>query len=250
MISRFKAIYQDYDWCYQKYIIEGLNHDEMAKEANCSKRVVEKWCVERHRLTQKYRQQNKTLNNIQHDLIIGSLLGDGHIDKRETQPVFIIVHAENQKDYLFWKYELVKDLCNTPPTKYDTNTTIFGDKIYTRQSQYRFCTRIYDCLIKYRELSSNNLVDNLNNFSLSIWMLDDGYRSESSWELCVASYNDNEREYIVDKLKNKFELDCKLKKDTRYITFTADSSRKLDNIILSIIPNDLDIIKYKIKGCA
>ena len=22
----FKAIYQDYDWCYQKFIIEGLNH--------------------------------------------------------------------------------------------------------------------------------------------------------------------------------------------------------------------------------
>ena len=25
--SSYKAIYQDYNWCYQKYIIEGLNHE-------------------------------------------------------------------------------------------------------------------------------------------------------------------------------------------------------------------------------
>ena len=107
--SSYKAIYQDYDWCYQKFMIEGLNHDEMAKEGNTSKRTIEKWCTEKHHLTQKYRQKNKQLNEIQRNLIIGSLLGDGHIDKRELQPTFIVSHAEEQKDYLFWKYNILKD---------------------------------------------------------------------------------------------------------------------------------------------
>ena len=38
----FKAIYQDYDWCYQKFIIEGLNHQEMDDECGVNKRVIEK----------------------------------------------------------------------------------------------------------------------------------------------------------------------------------------------------------------
>lgn len=82
--SQYKAIYQDYNWCYQKYIIEGLSHEEMAREANCTKRVIEKWCTEKHRLTQKYRQNIIELTDIQRDLIIGSRLGDGHIDKKRN----------------------------------------------------------------------------------------------------------------------------------------------------------------------
>lgn len=35
-------------------------------------------------------------------------------------------------------------------------------------------------------------------------------------------------------------------KDLRYVYFNAESSRKIDDIILRNIPNNLDIIKYKI----
>lgn len=38
---KFKAIYQDYDWCYQKFVIENKSHREMAEEANCSLRVIQ-----------------------------------------------------------------------------------------------------------------------------------------------------------------------------------------------------------------
>ena len=36
------------------------------------------------------------------------------------------------------------------------------------------------------------------------------------------------------------------KHDPRYLRFNAEDSRGLDKIILSEIPNDLDIIRYKI----
>ena len=35
-------------------------------------------------------------------------------------------------------------------------------------------------------------------------------------------------------------------KNKRYIRFTNEASRKIDSMILRNIPNDLDIIKYKI----
>ena len=185
---RYKAIYQNYDWCYQKFFTEGLNHDEMAKEANCSVRVIKKWCTEKHKLTGDYRRYNKKLSDLQKDLIIGSMLGDGHIDRRETQPMFIVVHAENQKDYLYYKYNVLKNLCNIEPTYIKSKYYNFGgDKSYKCQPQYRICTRIHECLKDYRNKTYTYLLKLMNEYSLSIWVLDDGHRDDK-WELCVAQY--------------------------------------------------------------
>jgi len=243
---RFKALYQDYNWCYQKYIIEGLSHDEMAKESGAKKRVVEKWCTEKHRLTRGFRKINKELSEKQKDLIIGSMLGDGHIDNRETQPMFIESHAENQKDYLYFKYEILEDLCNMPPVRKDACYKEFNGKQYLCQSSYRLCTRICNCLLQYRNKSYTYLLNLINEFSFSIWMLDDGYRDKSNWELCVAEYTPSDVEFAINILKDKYGLDSRVKKDIRYLYFDAKSSRKIDNIILNNIPNDLDIIKYKL----
>jgi len=243
---KFKAIYQNYDWCYQKYMIEGLNHEEMALEAKCSMRVIEKWCSEIHKLTQKYRQENKKLSVLQSDLIIGSMLGDGHIDKRETQPLFIVSHAENQKDYLYYKYNILKDLCNKEPSYIEEGLRNFGEGIYKCQPQYRLCTRIHDCLLEYRDKSYTYLLNLLNEYSLLIWILDDAYRGRSNWTLCVAEYTQSDIDCGIRILKDRFDLICWQNKDVRYLSFDAESSRAIDRIILKNLPNNFDIIKYKI----
>lgn len=244
----FKALYQDYDWCYQKYMIEGLNHDEMANEANCTKRVIEKWCTEKHRLTQKFRQKNKQLSDVQKDLLIGSLLGDGHIDRREAQPIFIVAHAKDQKDYLYWKYEILKDFCNIPPSKIEGSVKYFSNDCngFLTQDSYRMSTRVHDCLIPYREMNINNLFKLLNKLSLSVWMLDDGHRDSSNWTVCVARFTEEEKEYAIKILKEKFNIRAELKKDVRYMYINATDTRVIDEAILNNIPSELDVVKYKI----
>lgn len=244
--SKYKAIYQDYDWCYQKFIVEGLNHKEMAEESGTTKRTIKKWCTEKHHLTQKYRQENKQLDNIQRSLIIGSLMGDGHIDKRETQPLFIVSHAYNQKDYLFWKYEILKDLCNIPPTYYESQIKTFGNKKYKSQPFYRISTRLQDCLKPLREMSVIELLDNFNELSFCVAMLDDGYRGVL-WSYCVDPYTKYEKEYIIKTFKNKFNINGYIRSsDNKYICFNAIDSKKIDDIILNNLPNNLDVIQYKI----
>lgn len=244
----YKAIYQDYNWCYQKYITEGLNHEEMSKEVGCKKRVIEKWCTEKYRLTQKYRQKNKVLSKLQSDLIIGSMLGDGHIDRRETQPIFIVSHAKNQKDYLYYKYNILKDLCNIPPSEIAEKKVYFKNtgKEYLCQKQYRLCTRIYDCLKYYRSLNNGDLLNLINEYSFSIWILDDGFRGNSNWELCVAEYTSDDINLAIKLFNEKWNIKSRIQKDCRYLQFDAKSSRIIDEIILKNIPNKLDIIKYKI----
>ncbi len=53
-----------------------------------------------------------------HDLLIGTLLGDGCMDIRKNGKnwSYRCLQDHKQEDYLFHKYELVQDWCSTGPT--------------------------------------------------------------------------------------------------------------------------------------
>lgn len=246
--TKFKAIYQDYDWCYERYVIQGLNHDEMAKEAHCTKRVIEKWCQEKHHIDTYLRMKDKTLSQLQCDLIIGSLLGDGHIDKREEYPLFIVSHAENQKDYLYYKYSIMKDLCEMTPTKYEGKKQYkIVNSICNCQDFYRFNTRTYYAFNLFRKMSKIDLINQLNDYSFSIWMLDDGHcLNKGYWELCAPLETSKERRLLKNILFDKFGITAIEQKDSRYFRFHTDDSFKITKMILKNIPNNIDIIQDKI----
>lgn len=245
--ASFKAIYQDYDWCYERYILKGMTHEEMAKEANASKRVIQKWCVEIHKIHGDTFKKLYKLNDIQKQLIISGTLGDGHIDRRVDQPMYIECHAEDEKDYMFWKYEILKNMCNKPPVYKEKNIIKhFKGKEYECKPSYRLNSRIVYDLKPIRSMSIIDKVSSLNELGLSTYILDDGHRSNSNWELCVAKFNKEERDYFINYCGEKFGLNCWTQKDSRYINFDSNSSRKIDEIILNNIPNELDIIHKKI----
>jgi hypothetical protein len=220
----------------------------MAELANCTKRVIEKWGQEKHHIDIYTRMENKQLDLIQHDLVVGSLLGDGHIDKRENFPLFIVSHAENQKDYLYYKYEIMENLCEMTPTKYDGKKQYkIVDSVCDCQDFYRFNTRTYHALKPFREMSKIDLVNQLNEYSFSIWMLDDGHCDEKGyWELCSPLNSDKERCLLISILFNKFGVTAVEQKDNRYFRFRAEDSFKITKMVLNNIPNNLDVIQNKI----
>ena len=173
-------------------------------------------------------------------------MGDGHIDKRPDQPIYIESHSEGEKDYLFWKYKELKDLCNSEPKYHKEAFYNFGtDKEYLCQPFYRFETRIINQLKEIREMSRYDKINQLNEFGLCLHVLDDGYRGDV-WELCLAEYTEEEINLYIRLCKQRLDLICLQKKDDRYISFDAKSSRKIDDLILQIMPKELDIVKKKI----
>jgi hypothetical protein len=243
---KFKAAYQDYDWCYERFINRGMSMQEMAEEANTTLRTIQKWCSEKHRLNDWTFKTEKKLNDLQKQIVMFGRLGDGHIDRREDQPMYIEVHAENQKDYLFWKWSILKDICNHEPVYYPNNNKYFNGSLYQVQPTYRLDTRtVYD-LKPIRAMTRCEIITQLNELGICLHLLDDGNRNRSNWQLCVAEYTQEEKDLYIDVCKNKFGLEAKLMKDDRYMQFTADSSRQTDSMILNNIPNDLDIVHQKI----
>lgn len=243
---RFKADYQSYDWCYERYINKGISMKEMAAEAGASLRVIQKWCSEKHGLNEWTFKKEKKLTDLQKQIIMFGKLGDGHIDRRENQPMYIESHAENQKDYLFWKWSILKDLCHHEPVYYPPKSREFNGKIYDTQAMYRLNTRIIDDLKPIRNMDIKDIIIQLNDLGLSLHMLDDGFRAHSNWQLCLADYSQDEIDLYIKTCKEKFSLLAKQLKDNRYIQFDAESTRKIDTIILDNIQNDLDVVKYKI----
>lgn len=239
--------YQDYDWCFYRYVTLGKTYEEMAKEANCSLRVIQKWCSDIHHINNKTFKILKKLSQKQKDIIIGGILGDGHITPSETQPLYIESHSEHEKDYIFWKYNILKDVCLKEPKYYPSTTKIFTDgKAYDAAAYYRIHTR---CLYDLKSLRDKPIVDiikDINELQLSCHMLDDGSRSECQWEICLASFSQEEIDCYISICKEKFGLNLKQRIDKRYCAFDSHSSRMLDNIIINNVPCDLDIIKKKI----
>ena len=245
--GKFKAVYQDYDWCFDCYINKGMTMQEMANLAGCKLRVIQKWCNEKHHINEWTFKELKKLSSIQKELISIGTVGDGHIDRREDQPMYIEVHAENQKDYMFWKYSFLKDICTKPPVEVKEKDSRFPNgRIYHCQRQWRLNSRIVFDLKSIREMSRFDKVKDLSLFQFALLMLDDGNREVSNWALCVAAWNENEKNVFINCCKRKFGFNCWLQSDVRYITFDAPSSREIDKSILSIVPNELDIIQEKI----
>lgn len=243
--SNYKAIYQDSEWLLNQVLL-GKEPQDIANELNVSKRVIEKWLYEKNHFI--FREVYK-LSPIQRQIVIWGTLGDGHIDKRETQPLYIESHSIEEKDYIFWKYERLKPMFNQPPVFYKGNIKTFNgsDKIYYCKDYYRMSSKIIDDLDNIRKMSKLEKIKTLDNLGLSLYMLDDASRSDSNWELCVAMLTQEEKEYFLDICKDRFDINGHIQNyDNRYITFDAVSSRKIDDIILNVLPHNLDIITKKI----
>ena len=62
------------------------------------------------------------LTKRQKDIIVGSLLGDGYLDKNRYESIALEVKQKNScKEYVFWLYKELKSLCGSQPKQRKDN---------------------------------------------------------------------------------------------------------------------------------
>ncbi len=209
-----------------------------------------------------YSELKKTdFSDFQKSILIGSILGDGHLEKRSNlkNALFREEHAMDQVDWLKWKYNNLKPFTTSNMWSRDRGEKALmpdgkgGKKLYNIQKICSMSTGIHPYLTELHSIFYNDrkkivpcnfIKDVFNEVIFSIWLGDDGYHNEK-------------RDYVVLCTENfSFEdikvLECCLnyldiknisiikhsKKPTNYRLYINNfsSNKKLIGKCLDILP--------------
>ncbi len=186
----------------------------------------------------------------EHDLVMGSLLGDACVRQREKNSSFRVAHSAKQRDYIGYKLNTLKNFKISELTK---RKRIINGRMVEMIS---LDTHSHPVFNYYRNLFYKDNVkvvtfDILNQLtprSLAFWICDDGsYNNKQGYIiLCTNAYSFEEHRLMKEFFKQKFGLDPTIgfrDKKYYYLRFKQEDSRKLIEIIRPFIP---DCMKYKI----
>lgn len=241
-----------YDEVYDMLINKEMTTMEISKIYNLTRsqitKYVTKYNINRDDVYKKYK-----INDIQHDLIIGSILGDGCVTKKkqDTKSTLSISHAENQKKYLEFKFQIMRNLCNMTDVLIK-NTDYKGT--YNKQKLYWFYTKMIPQLNYYRELHVSEVLSSLNVNSFLIWLMDDGRLNDKYYTIGLTRFNMKEMQLTIKKLNDLFNLEAKInwydKDHTKYmgLRFDAENSHKISSLIKEsdFYPAISQCLSYKI----
>jgi len=184
-----------------------------------------------------------SLTQLQKSFIIGTLLGDGYIRQAKGRKnAFLEVnHSITQKEYVEWKYNILKNLTRSGPKSRNGNGTRIAYRFFTRQ--HPEFTKIMDLFYKDRKKCIPNL--KLDPMMVAVWFMDDGSRcNKENVYLNTQQFSKEDQYKLLESLK-EIGLEGTLNKDKEYyrIRFKTSSIPKLFGIIKEfIIPS----MKYKI----
>lgn len=194
------------------------------------------------------------LTTKQHEVLIGLLLGDGHLEYSPTtkRARLKVEQRENAYAYIEWLYNVFQPwIRGTIRTKVQSLRTT--GRSYRK---YYFTTYRHQLLAHYHQLFyrerikivPENISDLLTPLGLAIWFMDDG--SVKSHEskgriLNTHAFDQNEIDQLCNVLQNKFLLQAwpRQQKDGIQIYISGKSAEAFQALIE---PNIISMMKYKL----
>ena len=181
-----------------------------------------------------------SLTEVQHDVVVGTLLGDGAM-RCKTNALLEINHSSRQQFYVEWKFRQLTDLVTTPPKLRAGN----GGR-----TACRFVTRSLPALTPYYYsfyVSGKKQVPELelSSLALAVWFMDDGCRSRNAVYLNTQQFDQQSQEMLLSVLRDQWGIDGALNKDKTYhrIRLTVPGTVRLAEVIE---PHLLSGFRYKL----
>jgi hypothetical protein len=181
-----------------------------------------------------------SLTERQKAIVMGCLLGDGTM-RCKTNALLEINHSIKQQEYVDWKYNELKELVSTQPTKRLSNAGRIA---------YRFTTRSLPALTKIywkfyldgKKIIPDNLI--IHPLSLAVWFMDDGCKSYRAIYLNTQKFNVTEQNKLASLLKEQHGIKVTLNKDKKYYRLRIAVS-SVDKFLDIINPYLLPMFCYK-----
>jgi superfamily II DNA or RNA helicase len=181
------------------------------------------------------------LNDDQKQIVYGSYLGDGHIQRTTMKRYRLqFIHGEKQRSYCEWKANMFNV----------TNIQNIEKNGYSQKPACRFSTRIFDSDIEFPKNTRqvpNEILERMDMRGIAIWFMDDGSISSNRIVIHTNNFGYIEQEKFVKYFK-LFDIDCTIHKSKNkyyYLQFNVYNSKKL---IHNIKPYIHESILYKIRN--
>ena len=183
-----------------------------------------------------------SLTQLQKSLIIGSILGDGYVRimPGRADAFLEVNHSVKAKEYVDWKYSVLKNICKSGPKERDTNEGRVAYRFFTKQNHE--ITNLLNMFYKNgKKIVPQDL--KLDPVILAIWFMDDGSKSGSSVYLNSQQFSLADQNRLLRKLR-EIGLKARLNRDKKYyrIRILSESVPEFNQIISThIIPS----MRYK-----
>ena len=194
-------------------------------------------------------KQTISLNDIQRQILIGVLLGDGCISLRNGKPVYSVKFEQAiiNKEYINHLYTIFQPFVGQIPLEYKDKSIWFGT--------YRHnCFKYYYDIFYFGNVKKvpKNIHRLLTPRSLAYWYMDHGSMSLSLRDdklvyfyLHTQGFDLSDNELLRDALKTKFNVISNIQKDKIYykLYITAES---VQTFLFLIKPYILPCFEYKL----
>lgn len=193
-----------------------------------------------------------TLTISQTQLLLGTMLGDGHMKRHKTGARFSSRHGWGQHDYNLHKYHTLKDFVATPPSKQKND----GYGAWTSA----FSTLVCPAFVSIAELCLNSRgqkqvnqawLDQITWEGIAWWILDDGSLiGRRAFHIHTEGFTELEQNLLVEWLQAR-GVSCRVAAVTRtkdqktynYILVDGEGTRFLAENIKPFVPASM---AYKI----
>ncbi|MFA4975857.1 MAG: LAGLIDADG endonuclease [Candidatus Paceibacterota bacterium] len=177
------------------------------------------------------------------DVIIGSLLGDARLECRSKgirvkyTARFRVHHGEKQKEYVWWKYEILKNIVSSKPRE----ITCINKKRNLKEISWYFHTKslknfgiIHEIFYKNRvKKFPTEILPIFSDRMLAVWYMDDGSNNHGNVTLSTHSFSLEDQKIIIDFLKKKYYINPTIVKDRNQ--WKISIGKKDYNHFLSIV---------------
>lgn len=152
----------------------------------------------------------------QHQIVLGTLLGDGHI--RGDGNIMALTHGPKQLEYLNWKAKELEPFFEPRDAKFRSSAPHKNGKNYPG---YYHISHAHPVFGKYRTMFYNEstkivtreILNQLQPLALAVWYMDDGTKMGKLCSIATNSFTHNECQMVVDFLSWRYKLDARINND-------------------------------------
>lgn len=175
-------------------------------------------------------------------VILGSVLGDAYI---YPQGKICIEQSSKQKEYLLWKYKMLKDLCYPKVAR-----VIRFDHRYNKKNvSFRFFLRQYFRPLRHifyvdgRKIVPNSLQEVFTPLVLAVWYMDDGHLEHGKYPLFASEgFSNLDIKLLTKMIFSNFGIETKIDAKRR-IRISSSSKDKFYKLVEPwVYPN----LRYKL----